>query len=96
MTIHILFNPIKKGLLLTAIQIRGTAETRRCDAYAVRLQVITQNAPLILRASYLPLPPPQLRPMFSESSLITVLVNPTHGTQGCFKTTSFDKKLLAS
>ncbi len=49
---------LKKGLLLTAIQIWGTAETRRCDADAVRLQVITQNAPLTLRASYLPLPPP--------------------------------------
>jgi hypothetical protein len=24
-------------------------------------------------------------------SLITVLVNPAHGTQGCFNTTSFDK-----
>ncbi len=48
MTIHILFNPIKKGLLLTAIQVRGTAETRRCDADAVRLHVITQNAPLTL------------------------------------------------
>jgi hypothetical protein len=67
MTIHILFNPIKKGLLLTVIQIRGTAETRRCDADAIRLQVITQNAPLTLRASYLPIPPPppQLRPLFS-------------------------------
>ncbi len=47
MTTHILFNPIKKGLLLTAIQIRGTAETRRCDADEVRLQVITQNAPYV-------------------------------------------------
>ena len=53
---HKLFNPIKKGLLLTAIQIRGTAETRRCVADAVRLQVISLNAPLTLRASYLPLP----------------------------------------
>jgi hypothetical protein len=53
--------------------------------------VIPQNAPLTLRASYLPLPPPQLHPLFSESSLIAVLVNPAHGTQGCFKTTSFDK-----
>ncbi len=34
-----------------AIQIRGTAETRRCGADAVRLQVITLNAPLTLRAS---------------------------------------------
>ena len=32
---------LKKGLLLTVIRIRGTAETRRCDADAVRLQVIT-------------------------------------------------------
>ena len=62
MTIHILSNPIKKGLLLTAIQIRGTAETRRCDADAVRLQVITQNAPLTLRALYLPLPSPPPAP----------------------------------
>ncbi len=54
---------VKKGLLLTAIQIRGTAETRRCDADAVRLQVITQNAPLTLRASYLPLPPPAPPPV---------------------------------
>jgi hypothetical protein len=38
-TIH--FNSIKKGLLLTAIHIRGTAETRRCGDDAVRLQVIT-------------------------------------------------------
>jgi hypothetical protein len=44
---------LKKGLLLTAIQIRGTAETRRCVA---RLQVITLNAPLTLR----PAPPPVL------------------------------------
>jgi hypothetical protein len=55
---HKLFNPIKKGLLLIAIQIRGTAETRRCVADAVRLQLITLNALLSLRASYLPLPPP--------------------------------------
>jgi hypothetical protein len=92
MTIQIISNPIKKGLLLTAIQIRGTAETRRCGADAVRLQVITQNSPLTLRTSYLPLPPPpQLRPLFSESSLITTLVNPAHGTQECFKINSFDK-----
>ena len=39
---------LKKGLLLTVIQIRGTAETRRCDADAVRLQVITWNPPLTL------------------------------------------------
>ncbi len=58
MTIDILFNSIKKGLLLTAIQIRGTLETRRCDADAVRLQVITWNSPLTLCASYLPIPPP--------------------------------------
>ncbi len=78
-------------ILLTAIQIRGTAETRRCGADAVRLQVITQNSPLTLRASYLPLPPPLLSPLFLESSLIATLVNPAHGTQGCFKITSFDK-----
>jgi hypothetical protein len=29
-------------------------------------------------------------------SLITVPVNPAHGTQGCFNTTSFDKNYLAS
>ncbi len=54
MTIHI----TPPGLLLTAIQIWGTAETRRCVADAVRLQVITPNAPLTLCSSYLPLPPP--------------------------------------
>ena len=59
---HKLFNPIKKGLLLTSIQIRGTTEIRRCVADAVRLQVITLNAPLTLRASYLPLPPPAAPP----------------------------------
>jgi len=92
MTIPILFNSIKKGLLLTAIQIRGTAETRRCGADAVRLQVITWNPPLTLCASYLPLPrPPQLRPLFSESFLIATLVNPAHGIQGCPKIISFDK-----
>jgi hypothetical protein len=32
-----------------------------------------------------------LLPLFSYSSLITVLVNPAHGIQGCFNTTSFDK-----
>ncbi len=75
MTIHILSNPIKKGHLLTAIQIWGTAETRRFGADAVRLQVITQNYPLTLCASYLPLPPPpQLRPLFSESSLSSPLL----------------------
>ena len=47
--------------------------------------MITLNAPLTLRASYLPLP------LFSYLSLITVLVNPAHGIQGCFNTTSFDK-----
>ena len=67
MTIHILFNSIKKGLLLTAIQIRGTAETRRCDADAVRLQVITWNPPLTLCASYLPLPPPPSSAPCSQS-----------------------------
>jgi hypothetical protein len=74
-----LFNPIKKGLLLTAIQIRGTAETRRCVADAVRLQVITLNAFLTLRASYLPLPPPSSSPCsrtcpLSRSSLIQHMV----------------------
>ena len=54
--------------------------------------MITLNAPLTLRASYLPLPPsPQLLPLFSFLSLITVLVTPAHGIQGCFNTTSFDK-----
>ena len=56
---------LKKGLLLTVIRIRGTAETRRCDADAVRSQVITWNPALTLCASYLPHPPPyQLRPLF--------------------------------
>ena len=38
-------------------------------------------------------PPPhhQLRPLFSESSLIVTLVNPAHGIQGCPKIISFDK-----
>ena len=55
---HIYFSTLlKKGLLLTVIRIRGTAETRRCDADAVRLQVITWNPPLTLCALYLPLPP---------------------------------------
>jgi hypothetical protein len=54
--------------------------------------VFTLNAPLTLRASDLPPPPPpQLLPLFSYSPLITVLVNPAHGIQGCFNTTSFDK-----
>jgi hypothetical protein len=56
------------------------------------LQVITLNAPLTLPATYLPLPPPpQLLPLFSYLSLITALVNPAHGIQGCFNATSFDK-----
>ncbi len=57
---------IKKGLLLTVIQIQGTAETRRCDAVAVRSQVITWNPALTLHTFYQPLPPPpyQLRPLF--------------------------------
>jgi hypothetical protein len=79
---HKLFNPIKKGLLLTAIQIQGTAETRRCVADAVRLQVTTLNAPLTLCASYLPLfppPPPSSSPCsrtcpLSPSSLIQHMV----------------------
>ncbi len=62
---------LKKGLLLTAIQIRGTAETRRCDADAVRLQVITWNPPLTLCASYLPLPPPSSAPC-SQSRLLSL------------------------
>ena len=86
MTIHILSNPIKKGLLLTAIQIRGTAETRRCDADAVRLQVITQIAPLTLRASDLPLPPPAPPPCshsrpLSPSLLIQHMVHRGVSTQ---------------
>ncbi len=72
MTIHILSNSIKKGLWLTVIQIRGTAETRRCDADAVRLQVITWNPPLTLCASYLPLPPPPpAPPLGSQSRLLS-------------------------
>ncbi len=56
---------IKKGLLLTVIRIQGTAETRRCDAVAVRSQVITLNPALTVHALYQPLPPPyQLRPLF--------------------------------
>ncbi len=93
MTIHILFNSIKKGLLLPAIQIRGTAETRRCGADAVRLQVITWNSPLTLCALYLPLPPPLPAPppVSHASVLIANPVNLTRGIQGCPKTTSFDK-----
>ena len=58
--------PLKKGLLLTVIQIQGIAEARRCGAVAVRSQVITWNSTLTLYALYLPLPPPsyQLRPLF--------------------------------
>ena len=93
MTIHILSNSIKKGLWLTVIRIRGTAETRRCDADAVRLQVITWNPPLTLCASYLPLPSPltSYAPLFSDPSLIVTLVNLAHGIQGCPKIISFDK-----
>ena len=54
---------LKKGLLLTMIRLRGTAETRRCDADAVRLQMITWNPPLTLCALYLPLPPPPAPPL---------------------------------
>ena len=61
------FQLYKKGLLLTAIQIRGKAETRRCGADAVRLQVITWNPPLTLCASYLPLPPPPSSAPCSQS-----------------------------
>jgi len=85
---------LKKGLLLTVIRIRGTAETRRCDADAVRSQVITWNPALTLCASYLPPPPPPLPappPLSQASVLIVTLVNPTRGTQGCPKIISFDK-----
>ena len=85
---------LKKGLLLTVIQIRGTAETRRCDAVAVRSQVITWNPALTLCASYLPLPPfppPAPPPLSQASVLIASLVNLTRGTQGCPKIISFDK-----
>ncbi len=83
---------LKKGLLLTVIRIRGTAETRRCDTDAVRLQVITWNPPLTLCASYLPLPPlTSSAPLFSDPSLIVTLVNLAHGIQGCPKIISFEK-----
>ncbi len=83
---------LKKGLLLTVIRIRGTGETRRCDADAVRSQVITWISPLTLCASYLPLPPPTSSAPCSQTlSLIVTLVNLAHGIQGCPKTISFDK-----
>ncbi len=63
---------LKKGLLLKVIRIRGTAETRRCDADAVRLQVITWNPPLTLCASYLPLfPPPPAPPLVLRVRLLS-------------------------
>jgi hypothetical protein len=49
------------------------------------------TARLTLRASYLPLPPLCSSPFSHSLSLITVLVAPAHGIQGCFNTTSFDK-----
>ncbi len=96
MTIHILYFSIliKKGLLLTVIRIQETAETRRCDAVAVRSQVITWNPALTLHALYQPLPPPPLPaplPVSHASALIANPVNLTRGTQGCPKITSFDK-----
>ncbi len=49
------------------------------------------TARLTLRASNLPLPP-FCSSLFSHSlTLITVLVTPAHGIQGCFNTTFFDK-----
>jgi hypothetical protein len=52
--------------------------------------VITLNAPLTLRASYLPLPPPAPPPVL----ILVPYHRPSrqaHGIQGCFNTTSFDK-----
>jgi hypothetical protein len=91
MTMHINFSILsKKGLLLTSIQIRGTTESRRCVADAVRFQVIALNAPLTLRALYLPLPPPAPPPVL----ILVPYHRPSrqaHGIQRCFNTTSFDK-----
>ncbi len=75
------------------IRIRGTAETRRCDADAVRKQVITWNPALTLCASHLPLPPPPPAPppLSQTSSLIVTLINLARGIQGCPKIIFFDK-----
>ncbi len=75
------------------IRIQGTAEARRCDAVAVRSQVITWNPGLTLYALYLPLPPPLPAPppVSQASALIASLVTLTRGTQGCPIIFSFDK-----
>ena len=66
---------IKKGLLLTVIRIQGTAEARRCDAVAVRSQVITWSSTLTLYALYLPrLPPPPFIPAPPLLSQARVLI----------------------
>jgi hypothetical protein len=81
---HKLFNPIRKGLLLTAIQIRGTAETRRCVADAVRLQSDYTECsfnPSRLESAPLPRPPRSCTCPLSPSSLIQHMVYRGASTQ---------------